>query len=258
MKPVESIRECWNSEAAAYEAFNSAPDSYSRTIERPCIQGLLPELKGKAVLDLGCGTGIFTFLLEQFAPAELVGLDLSEGMLEIAREKARKQGSMAQFVQGDASHASERLGRRFDLVFSSTMTHYIADLDGLFADIARCLQPDGRCILSVIHPVYSAQYPIGRGDRFPEDDEWTVRYLDRRERAYIQPWIEYNDECENRLSRSVHHTFGDYVGAIVGAGLRLCGVHEPMPPEEWKKHCPGRYEGFIETPTYMILEIGRQ
>ena len=87
MKPVESIRECWNSEAAAYEAFNSAPDSYSRTIERPCIQGLLPELKGKAVLDLGCGTGIFTFLLEQFAPAELVGLDLSEGMLEIARKR---------------------------------------------------------------------------------------------------------------------------------------------------------------------------
>ena len=66
---AENKCEEWDSAALAYELFNSSFDSYSYTIEWPCIQKLLPEIRGKSVLDVGCGTGIFTFLLEQYYPA---------------------------------------------------------------------------------------------------------------------------------------------------------------------------------------------
>ena len=142
--------------------------------------------------------------------------------------------------------------------FSSTTTHYIPDLESLLRNIGQCLKSGGTCILSVIHPVYSAMYPIQHGDRFPDDEEWVVRYLDKRNRAYIQPWIEYNDQFENRLSTSFHYTFADYVNAIVKAGLSIQEAQEPLPPEAWKQTSPERYESFVETPTYLILKLGKR
>lgn len=252
---MNPIQEDWNRSARAYEQFNTAPDSYSACIEWPCVQTLLPPIRGKRVLDLGCGTGIFTFLLERLEPSRLLGLDLSEEMLAIARQKASARASRAEFRLGDAARAADLTGETFDLVFSSTMTHYLPTLPPLMAQIARCLAPGGVCVLSVIHPVYSAQYPVARGGAFPRDEDWTVRYLDRSLRAYVQPWIEYNDEVENRLSASYHHTFGDYAEAIHAAGLRLEAVREPLPPESWQGDF--RCESFVETPAYMVLKITR-
>lgn len=254
---MRSIKEDWDSAALAYEQFNGAEDSYSYNIEWPCIQALLPALEGKTVLDLGCGTGIFTFLLEKYQPKKLIGLDLSEEMLRIARQKAEALGSRAQFIMGDAAQCGQLIAEPVDFIFSSTTTHYIENLPRLFEQIVKCLIPGGNCVLSVIHPVYSAMYPIERGERFPKDEEWTVRYLDRRKRAYIQPWIEYNDAYENRLSRSFHHTFGDYISAIIGAGLKIEALREPLPPAAWRESQPYRYESFVETPTYMILKLAK-
>lgn len=252
---MNKTKDDWNSMAKAYEEFNNAPDSYSYNIEWPCIKKMLPDIEGKSILDLGCGTGIFTFLLEAYKPERLMGIDLSEEMLEIARKKAVMQGSYAKFIQGDATKVDQYVDQKYDLIFSSTTTHYVENLTVLFENIAKCITDNGMIILSVIHPVYTAMYPIEHGDTFPDDEEWQIRYLDQSKRAYIQPWIEYNDRYKNHLSSSYHYLFSDYVNAIVKAGLKLSEVQEPMPPENWKEDCRGRYEGFIETPVYMILKI---
>jgi len=208
-------------------------------------------------LDFGCGTGIFTFLLEKYYPEKIVGIDLSEEMLRIAMAKGKEKKSSAQFVLGDAGKLVSYFDETFDLVFSSTTTHYLTNLNELFENIRQVLKEDGTCVLSIIHPVYSALYPIERGDTFPSDDEWTVRYLDKSRRAYIQPWIEYNDNFENQLSRSYHYTMSDYINAILQAGLKIQEIREPMPPEVWRTSAFGRYDNYIETPTYMIFKLSK-
>ena len=244
----------WDRMAAAYEDFTSGEDSYSSTIEWPCIKGMLPNLRGKRVIDLGCGTGRFTFLLEAEGAERIVGVDISSNMLSLAAKKAETLHSKAAFIKADI--ASRFTERTFDFVFSSTATHYISDLAAFFEGVSALLNPGGSCILSVMNPVYTAQYPIKK-DGFPGDAEWTVRYLDRRERGYIQPWIACNDAIEDFLSYSYHYTFSDYVNAITAAGLRLVKAAEPLPPEAWETARPGRYEGFIETPSYLILKLSK-
>lgn len=255
---MDVIKRDWNSMARAYEEFNNTQDSYSYSIEWQCIRNLLPDLKGKSVVDLGCGTGIFTFLLEQNNPAAITGIDLSEEMLQIAKDKAKENKSCAKFVLYDAAKCSNVIEKPVDFIFSSTTSHYIEDLEELFCNVSKSLKEEGESIFSVIHPVYSAMYPIAHGDIFPEDEEWTVRYLDKSMRAYIQPWIEYNEAIENHLSRSYHHTFADYVNAIIRAGLTIEQICEPMAPQEWKVSWPSRYEGFMEAPVYMILKMKKR
>lgn len=252
------IKIDWNSMAEAYELFNNSEDSYSYNIEWPCIKNLLPELRKKTVVDLGCGTGIFTFLLERFAPEKITGIDLSEEMLKIAKKKADEMGSKAEFVAYDASKCADVINAPVDFVFSSTTSHYIENINELFENVAKSLKTGGECIFSIIHPLYSAMYPIEHGDTFPNDEEWTVRYLDKSIRAYIQPWLEYNDDFENHLSKSYHHTFGDYINAIIEAGFTIEKICEPTAPEEWKTTQPDRYDGFMETPVYMIIKMRKQ
>jgi len=239
----------------AYENFTEDEDSYSYTIEWPCIQKMLPQLNKKKILDLGCGTGRFAFLFEKEKPLSILGVDISEQMLNIAKEKVSKRGSKVKFIQNDISNLDTYINGKFDFIFSSTTFHYIRDIKRLFNNMYMILEENGVCIISLMNPVYTAQYPVDKKGEFPSDDEWVVRYLDKSKRAYIQPWIEYNDSINNYLSTSYHHTVSDYFNAIINAGFRIEKVEEPFPPENWEVNCYGRYNSFIETPSYMILRL---
>ncbi len=252
---MKEIQENWDKMSRAYEDFTCGVDSYSYAIEWPCINGLLPDLYNKKILDLGCGTGRFSFLFEEKRPSFILGIDISEKMLDIAKEKADRIKSKVNFVNGDMSHVKEITNQKFDFIFSSTTLHYIEDLDNMFSQISTLLENDGVCIISVMHPVYTAQYPVMKNGVFPSDEEWSVRYLDKRKRAYIQPWIEYNNAIDNYLSTSYHHTISDYFNAVIHANLKVERVEEPYPPEAWKQEFFNRYDAFIETPSYMILKL---
>lgn len=251
------IEKNWDDMSKAYENFTNDEDSYSYTIEWPCIKKMLPSLHRKKILDLGCGTGQFDFLFEKENPISILGIDISEKMLNIAKEKAVNRDSKVEFIKGDISKFNTYIDGKFDFIFSSTTFHYISNLKELFINISNALDEKGICVVSMMHPVYTAQYPVDKNGEFPSDNEWIVRYLDKSKRAYIQPWIEYNDSIKDYLSTSYHHTFGDYFNAIISAGLKVERVEEPYPPEKWKQENYSRYNAFIETPSYMILRLSK-
>lgn len=250
------IKNSWNKMSMAYENFTNSPNSYSNMIEWLAIKKLAPDLENKVIIDLGCGTGRFSFLFEQFKPERIIGIDISDEMIKIAEGIAKEKNSRVTFIKSDIENLSSIQSNNIDFVFSSTVLHYIKNLETITKEIYRVLKPKGTCILSVIHPVYSAQYPIKHDNgEFPKEDEWEVKYLDKNIRAYIQPWIQYNSEIENFLSFSYHHTMADYINSIIEAGLSIKSFVEPLPSEEWKKNNLERYSGYINTPTYAIFKI---
>jgi len=246
----------WDKMARAYEDFTNRPDSYSSAIELKTIEELLPELKGKTVLDLGCGTGRFSFLMEKRNPGQIIGMDLSESMLAIGRNIGSEKNSKVQFLQNDIENLKEIESNSTDFVFSSTVLHFIENIEPVINEIYRVLKENGSCILSVIHPIYSGLYPIvHKNGEFPKDEEWEVNYLDQSNRAYVQPWIEYNKGIENFLTYSYHHTMSDYINSFVKAGFSIKQLVEPLPPKEWATEKPGRYFSYMKTPTYAIFKL---
>lgn len=216
------IKSNWNKMAIAYEEFTNSSNSYSNKIEWPAIKKLVPNLENKEIIDLGCGTGRFSFLFEQFKPKRIIGIDISDKMINMAEDIAKGKNSRVSFIKSDIENLSNIQSNSIDFVFSSTVLHYIKNLEGIMKEMYRVLKPKGTCILSVIHPVYSAQYPIIHDNgEFPNDDKWEVKYLDTNIRAYIQPWIEYNSKIENFLSCSYHHTMADYINTPTYAIFKI-------------------------------------
>ena len=107
-------------------------------------------LAGKAVLDLGCGTGGITrFLAETWRPASIVGIDVDPGLIERATRGAAEAG-----LGGSVTFRTVTPGRlpfadgSFDVVFSKDAMVHIENKEALFADLFRVLRPGGRVAAS--------------------------------------------------------------------------------------------------------------
>ena len=106
---------------------------------------------GERVLDVACGTGLVSLAAAEAvgASGRVMGVDLSGGMVEAARERARARGlSRARFARMDA----ERLvleDASFDVVTCALGLMYMADPARALAEMTRVLRPDGRLVLAV-------------------------------------------------------------------------------------------------------------
>lgn len=102
------------------------------------------------LVDLGCGTGYFSArLAEQHAGAEVVAVDLSEGMLQFAR--GQQSQTNIHWLCGDAE-ALSLADNSIEGLFSSLAIQWCRDLPALFAEIHRVLAPGGVAMLATLGP----------------------------------------------------------------------------------------------------------
>ena len=100
------------------------------------------------VLELGVGTGsLAARILEMFPSATLVGWDLSEGMLDQAREKLRPYGSRAELLRQDL--ATELPASQYEMIVSSNTVHHLPHKEQprLFQRLYALLNPGGRIVI---------------------------------------------------------------------------------------------------------------
>ena len=108
--------------------------------ERPATLALLPDVNGKNVLDAGCGHGWYADWLA-CKGASVVAVDRSREMLMLARERL---GARVRVIHGDVSDLRDSLASAsFDIILSSLVLHYMADLGKTFLEWARLLRPRG-------------------------------------------------------------------------------------------------------------------
>src|SRR5690348_16942353 len=93
--------------------------------EWPLLRSLLPDLKDKRVLDLGCGFGWFARWARRQGAASVLGLDVSQNMLERARQMTN---DYAIEYRRDDLETAELPEGSFEFVFSALALHYIEDL----------------------------------------------------------------------------------------------------------------------------------
>ena len=179
--------------------------------------GLLGDVGGRVVLEVGCGAAQGSRWLAGHG-ARVLGLDLAAGQLRHAARLNATTGTAVPLVQADA--AALPLGdATVDVAFSAYgAVQFVADLAGLFAQVARVLRPGGRWVFSVTHPVRWC-FPDDPG---PGGLVARTPYWDRR--AYV----ELDDDGQPAYVEH-HRTVGDTVRALAAAGLTPVDLVEP----EW-------------------------
>ena len=103
------------------------------------------DVKGKSVLDVGCGTGILSFALLDQGAERVVGGDLSRRMLSGCQKKAQSLGVHSRTASFQLCDAEELpyAGNLFDLVTSSMILGMIPDQQRVISEMARVLKPGG-------------------------------------------------------------------------------------------------------------------
>ncbi len=121
---------------------------HEHIVEQAGLEAVLAEPVERSVLDVGCGGGQAAIRLQERYPhLRLTGIDLSDVMIERARNRARAIGSAAQFLVADAQ-SLPFTEASFDVVFSfGSAKHWPDPLEGL-GECWRVLKPDGELLVA--------------------------------------------------------------------------------------------------------------
>jgi lipopolysaccharide transport system permease protein len=153
-----SVAEGYTRWAASYD---QTPNPLLALEER-CLLPLLPDVAGKRMLDLACGTGRW---LEKFSvsnPVLALGVDLSQAMLGVAREKAAVAGRLA---RADCLKLPLRDGS-FDVAICSFALEHIGTFSELAQECSRVLAENADLYISELHPsAYGAGWRTGFRDQ---------------------------------------------------------------------------------------------
>lgn len=182
------------------------------------MQRLLPRLRGKSVLDIGCGHGGLCRYAADSGAADVLGIDCSERMLAAARTETVGHGSRIRYVRAFAEDF-DILDQSFDIVVSSLTFHYVEDLANLLANVHRWLKPAGILAFSVEHPIYSAGGP-GKWIKDSQDKRfWGVaNYFD--EGARETSWL-------GTLVIKYHRAADTLISSLIRTGFSIAAVLEP-------------------------------
>jgi malonyl-CoA O-methyltransferase len=142
---------------AGYDLWSSAYDRYPNptvAMDERHFPRRWAHLRGRRVLEIGCGTGRHTVKLAGQGN-RVTGMDLSPGMLQIAREKLAGFPDVILF-EGDFLAGKPLCRGPFDALVAALVLEHLRDLPAFFAEARRLLVPSGELHVSEIHPARTA------------------------------------------------------------------------------------------------------
>ena len=236
-------------------AYNDLKTLPAARMERLSVRdGVAPYVAGAKVLDLACGTGYYTRALLDWGAKEVVGMDISPGMVKAAKAEAAQAGEQrCSFAVGDASEPLKLESGPFDLVLGIWLLNYAPDgevMTRMWQNIAINLRPGGTFV-GLTPPPESGLEAVRRNIEYhagPKNgvsieivgevpDGYKTRFVTRRNEA--------NFEFENyHLQKEVYETSarqGDMEG-----NFRWRPIQLPQDEEEVKQISAGLDEGFWE------------
>jgi len=223
--------QAWAAEEITWGVF-SVPESELRA---------LPDVTGKEVVELGCGTAYFGAWLKKAGAARVVGVDPTPAQLETARRCEERFGLGLEFVEAFAEDVPLP-DASFDVAVSEYGASIWADPYRWIPEAARLLRPGGRLVFLGGHPLLLLCYP-------KDDDVAPAGFTLSRDffGMHRTEWHDENGVLDGvefrlppgemiRLFRSNQFEIEDLVEIQVPDGATT--THDDVAPPEWVKRYP--------------------
>ncbi len=214
-------------------------------LEQPAMVRLLPDLKDKSVLDLGCGYGHNCLDFVNKGAKSVLGIDISEKMLDIAKKEAINE--KIEYLNMSMTDI-DKLGKKFDVIYSSLAFHYIENFEEFCKKMYACLNEGGYLLFSQEHPIVTATID-GKGHFNYDEKGKRVSYT----------FSNYNEVGKRHIKWFIddvikyHRTLGVIITSLAKAGFIIDTVCEPL-PEKWAiEKFPEIVKEYIK-PNFIIVK----
>lgn len=221
----DSSTIAWN--AMGDEWFELAQTGESRNcFIMPNMLKFMGDVRGKKVLDLGCGEGGYSRELAKRG-AQLVSVDCSKKAIEYASNLAKEENLSIEHYIRNSNDLFDIKSEQFDVVLCSMMLMDCEDFEGTLREVVRVLKPGGKLYASVLHPCFDGNHDTGIGRQGVGIDRQVVVM------NYFEP-----KEWEAPLYKGTipviwrHRTLEDYVKAFLKVGLAIVDMNEPQATDE--------------------------
>ena len=198
-----------------------------------CLEG------ARRVLDVGTGEGQVARAAVRLG-AEVVGVDPTVAQVAVARERA----GGVRYARANAD-ALPFPDATFDAVVVCLVFEHIADHVPAIAEIARVLEPAGRFVFLLNHPLLQAPNSGWVIDHILEEEYWRVgNYLDED--------VTMEELAPGVVLPFVHRPLSQYVNAMGERGLLIERMEEPRPPDGFLARAP-EYRDAATIPRLLLL-----
>ena len=229
---------------AGYSKIRENKNNANELFEKPALFSLLPPLEGKAVIDLGCGYGEHCMEYVKRGAASVVGIDISEKMLAVAKSKnSHPKITYLRMPMEDVSS----IGGKYDVVTSSLAIHYVEDYQKLVCDIHELLNDNGMLVFSQEHPLNTC---------FSDGDRWT---RDENGRKLFANIANYGVEKEWESTwfiehiKKYHRTCSTVINTLIDNGFVIERIIEPTPTAELLEAHPEQYD-LLHKPDFLLVK----
>ena len=237
----------------SYKALREKTNSANNLFEKPALFSLLPDLHDKYILDLGCGYGENCLKFAQMGARKVIGVDISEKMLEIAKaENSDPKVEYLNMPMEDISLSNLLMpGEKFDIVVSSLALHYVKDYEGLVKKIYALLVDGGYFIFSQENPINTC-FTYGTRWTFDENGKKIHANLSNYSVDGIRESKWFVDGIQK-----YHRTFSTVINTLVENNFKIQKLLEPYPTEEMVKENPGKYDQHLDLrhkPDFLLVK----
>lgn len=228
---------------AGYKKIRENETNANNLFEIPALFSMMPELKGKRVLDMGCGFGEHCRRFVECGADSVVGIDISEKMLEVA--KAENNDPRITYLHMPMEEITQ-LQEKFDVVVSSLALHYVEDFEGVAKNVYNLLNVGGNFVFSQENPLCTC---YSGGDRWTRDENGNKLYLNLKN---------YGVEGEKEVTwfvdhvKKYHRTFSTIINTLVRAGFSVEELVEPLPTKELLERYPD-YGDLFHKPDFLLI-----
>jgi len=236
----------WDRHSAIYQEGARLPTDvahYGPDIGTEADFRLLGDLKGKRVLELGCGGAQCSIAFAKQG-ATAIGIDHSAEQLAFARDLCEHEGIKVELRRGDLADLAFVRADSIDMVFSSYAFGYVDDLSRVFRQVHRVLKANAPLVFSLPHPAYVMIH----------DDDPDMPLLVRRSYFDHTP-IDF--EWNGIAFREYHHTVAELLMGLFRAGYRVDAVLEPEPSPTGPRSQHWR-ETFRYVPRTLIVRARKE
>ena len=221
---------------------------YNEMLEMPGTFELLGNVKGKKVLDFGCGAGIYARILTEKG-AKVKGFDLSEEMLKIAKRENPKLDLRL------GSGYNIPFKEKFDVVIAPLVLDYFNDWDKTFREVNRVLKKKGIFVFTIGNPVSEITVKADKNKL------WVREFQDYfKERKVYGTWydIVYKGQVRDVKMPSYHKTYETVIKTIIRNGFEIIDYKDCFPLKKAKKIFPKHYQFLSKVPYFCVWKVKKK